>query len=137
GAAGEWDVPVVVTTVVQLFESLFSDRPSALRKVHRLAGSVIVLDEVQSLPDRLLLPILSALRHLAGYFGATVVLCTATQPAFEALPPLRDLAGQGLIRDVVADPRRHAPVFRRVSFRWRLDPRPALEQIAREAVGHD
>ena len=137
GAAENWDMPVIVTTVVQLFESLFSNKPSALRKVHRLAGSVIVLDEVQSLPDRLLLPILSALRHLAGYFGTTVVLCTATQPAFEALPPLRDLAVQGLIRDVVADPGRHAHAFRRVSFRWRLDPRPTLEQIAREAAGHD
>ena len=137
GAAENWDMPVVVTTVVQLFESLFSNKPSALRKVHRLAGSVIVLDEVQSLPDRLLLPILSALRHLAGNFGATVVLCTATQPAFEALPPLRDLAGKGLIHDVVADPRRFASAFRRVSFRWRLDPKPTLEQIAREAAGCD
>ena len=137
GAAENWDMPVIVTTVVQLFESLFSNKPSALRKVHRLAGSVIVLDEVQSLPDRLLLPILSALRHLAGYFGATVVLCTATQPAFEALPPLRDLAQKGLIRDIAADSRRYAPAFRRVAYRWWLDPRPTLEQLAHEAAGHD
>jgi CRISPR-associated endonuclease/helicase Cas3 len=136
-AAENWDMPVVVTTVVQLFESLFSNRPSALRKVHRLAGSVIVLDEVQSLPDRLLLPVLSALRHLAGHFGTTVVLCTATQPAFEALPPLRDLAESGRIRDVTADPQRHGPVFRRVAYRWRLAPRPSLAQIAREACGQD
>ena len=54
------------------FVGIRSNKPSALRKVHRLAGSIIVLDEVQSLPDRLLLPILSALRHLAAYFGATV-----------------------------------------------------------------
>ena len=124
GAAENWDMPVIVTTVVQLFESLFSNKPSALRKVHRLAGSVIVLDEVQSLPDRLLLPILSALRHLAEFCGTTVALCTATQPAFEALPPLRDMAEKGLIRDVVADLRRYAPAFRRVTFRWQLDPRP-------------
>jgi len=137
GAAENWDVPVVVTTVVQLFESLFSNKPSALRKVHRLAGSVIVLDEVQSLPDRLLLPILSALRHLTAYFGATVVLCSATQPAFEALPPLQDLAEQGLIRDIVADPRRYASAFRRVTYEWRLDPRPALGDIAREAASCD
>jgi CRISPR-associated endonuclease/helicase Cas3 len=136
-SAENWDMPVIVTTVVQLFESLFSNKPSALRKVHRLAGSVIVLDEVQSLPDRLLLPILSVLRHLTEYFGTTVVLCTATQPAFETLPPLRDLAAKGLIRDVAADSRRHAPAFRRVLYRWRLDPRPTLEQIAREAAGQD
>lgn len=137
GAAENWDAPVVVTTVVQLFESLFSNKPSALRKVHRLAGSVIVLDEVQSLPDRLLLPILSALRHLTEYFGTTVVLCTATQPAFETLPPLRDLAARCLIRDVAPDSQRHAAAFRRVVYRWRLYPRPTLEQIAREAVEHD
>jgi CRISPR-associated endonuclease/helicase Cas3 len=136
-AAENWDRPVVVTTVVQLFESLFSNRPSALRKVHRLAGSVIVLDEVQSLPDRLLLPVLSAVRQLTEYFGATVVLCTATQPAFEALPPLRDLAQQGLIRDVTADPRRHATVLRRVVYQWRLDPRPTLALVAQEAAGHE
>jgi CRISPR-associated endonuclease/helicase Cas3 len=136
-AAENWDMPVVVTTVVQLFESLFSNKPSALRKVHRLAGSVIVLDEVQSLPDRLLLPILSVLRHLVEYFGATVLLCTATQPAFEALPPLRDLAEKGLIRDIVDDPHRYAPVFRRVTYEWRLDPKPTLDQVARDAAEHD
>jgi CRISPR-associated endonuclease/helicase Cas3 len=137
GAAENWDMPVVVTTVVQLFESLFSNKPSALRKVHRLAGAVIVLDEVQSLPDRLLLPILSALRHLTAYFGATVVLCSATQPAFEALPPLSDLAGKGLLREIVADPRRYAAAFRRVAYQWRLDPRPTLDQVAREAAACD
>lgn len=130
-------MPVIVTTVVQLFESLFSNKPPALRKVHRLAGSIIVLDEVQSLPDRLLLPILSALRHLAAYFGTTVVLCTATQPAFEALPPLRDLAERGLIRDIAPDTSRYAPAFRRVAYKWWLDPRPTLEQVARKAAGHD
>jgi CRISPR-associated endonuclease/helicase Cas3 len=136
-AAENWDMPVVVTTVVQLFESLFSNKPSALRKVHRVAGSVIVIDEVQSLPDRLLLPILSALRHLVEYFGATVLLCTATQPAFEALPPLRDLEEKGLIRNIVADSHRYAPVFRRVTYEWRLDPKPALGQIGRDAAEHD
>jgi CRISPR-associated endonuclease/helicase Cas3 len=136
-AAENWDMPVVVTTVVQLLESLFSNKPSALRKVHRLAGSVIVLDEVQSLPDRLLLPILSALRHLVEYFGATVLLCTATQPAFEALPPLRDLEENGLIRDIVADSQRYVSVFRRVTYEWRLDPKPTLDQIAWDAAGQD
>ena len=134
GAAENWDMPVVVTTAVQLFESLFSNKPSALRKVPRLAGSVIVLDEVQSLPDRLLLPILSALRHLVDYFGTTVLLCTATQPAFEALPPLHDLEEKGLIRDVVADPARYASAFRRVTYDW-LDPRPGLVSINNAARG--
>jgi CRISPR-associated endonuclease/helicase Cas3 len=136
-AAENWDMPVVVTTVVQLFESLFSDRPQALRKVHRLTGSVIVLDEVQSLPDRLLLPILSALRDLTAYFGSTVVLCSATQPAFEALPPLRDLQDKGLIRDIAPAAPSHAAAFRRVRYEWQTDPGPPLRRVAQEAAGHD
>ena len=68
----------VVTTTVQLFQSLFDRRPAAMRKLHRLARSVIVPDEVQALPDRLLLPILSALRMLTERFGATVLLASAT-----------------------------------------------------------
>ncbi len=76
----------MVTTTVQLFQSLFDHRPAAMRKLHRLAGSVIVLDEVQALPDRLLLPILSALRVLTERFGTTVLLASATQPSYWTSP---------------------------------------------------
>lgn len=81
-----------MTTFVQLFESLFSNRPSACRKVHRLAKSVIVLDEAQTLPTHLLYLTTHALQQLVDYFGATVVVCAATQPALERLgfrePPI-------------------------------------------------
>ncbi len=80
-----WDAPVVVTTNVQFLESLFSNRPSACRKLHRLARSVILFDEVQTLPVNLLIPTLAAISRLVERYGATVVFATATQPAFSHL----------------------------------------------------
>lgn len=130
-AAENWDAPFVVTTTVQLFQSLFDHRPAAMRKLHRLAGSVIVLDEVQALPDRLLLPILSALRLLVDHFGTTVLLASATQPSFWNLSPFRGLES----REVIPDPRPLFDRFRRVTYQWRLNPRPTLAQIAAEAAG--
>ncbi len=129
-AAENWDAPVVVTTTVQLFQSLFDRRPEAMRKVHRLAGSVIVLDEVQSLPDKMLLPILSALRHLTEYFGASVVLASATQPAFFDLDIFRDLEP----REVITQPQPLYDRLRRVRYTWRCSPKPTLKQIADEAA---
>ncbi|MBX3618174.1 CRISPR-associated helicase Cas3' [Nitrosomonas sp.] len=80
-----WDAPIVLTTNVQLLESLFSNRPSSCRKLHNLIDSVILFDEAQSLPQHLTVPALAALSHLSVAYRSSVVFATATQPAFDTL----------------------------------------------------
>lgn len=106
-AVENWDYPIVVTTNVQLFESLFSNSPSKCRKLHNLVKSVLILDEVQTLPANFLKPIVETLDSLKRIFSTSILFTTASQPVLEgvigtstnkfmALPKIKEIIPQGV-----------------------------------------
>lgn len=114
-AMENWDAPVVVTTAVQFFESLFADRPSRCRKLHNIAGSVVILDEAQTMPLKLLRPCVTLLDELALNYRSSIVLCTATQPALNAEEGFLD--GLKGVRELAPDPPALYRQLRRVKVR--------------------
>lgn len=113
-ATENWDAPLIVTTSVQFFESLYANRPSRCRKLHNLANSVIIFDEAQTLPVPYLRPCVAAIAQLVQFYHSTAVLCTATQPV---LQPLFDELASGLVsREICPDTENLYQFFRRTTL---------------------
>ena len=113
-ASENWDAPVVVTTAVQFFESLYANRSSRCRKLHNIADSVIIFDEAQTLPGDYLAPCVSAIAQLIQHYHSTAVLCTATQPALE--PLFRRFAPELHPQEITPDAARLYEVLRRTTL---------------------
>lgn len=131
-ATERWTHPIVVTTTVQLFESLFTNNPTRARKLHRIANSVIVLDEFQAFPPELLEPTLDVLRDLVKHYHVTVVFCTATQPALETLPENARIHAT----EIVPDPGHWFSELKRVKFEYDRTP-IGWEELATKIAKHE
>ena len=114
-ASENWDAPVIVTTAVQFFESLYANRPSQCRKLHNMANSVIIFDEAQMIPTCHLLPCVGAVANLISHFRATAVLCTATQPVLEDL--FRRFCPELRVKELCPQVKENYQVFHRVTYR--------------------
>ena len=122
-----WNVPLIITTSVKFFESLFASQPGDCRKLHHIANSVILFDEAQTLPNELLSATLDAVKELCARYHCTMVFSTATQPAFQAVTdwkPTEILPGHARLFDQL----------RRTTVTWRLDEKTPLADIAREML---
>lgn len=119
-ATDNWDAPIIVTTNVQLFESLFAAKSSACRKLHNIVNSIVILDEAQMLPTEYLQPIVSVIKVLTEYFKTSIVLCTATQPVLSGKigsgQNILNGFNNGSIRELMSDPDKLFDIFQRVNI---------------------
>jgi len=138
-ATENWDYPIIVTTNVQLFESLFSNKRSDCRKLHNIANSVIILDEVQTLPLGFYKPIVHTLDTLNRLFGVSILFTTASQPILtgriEGTNPLASFEALASVREIIpADARLHDKL-RRVDLKF-IEGIKSYDEIAEELAKH-
>ncbi|MEE9319531.1 MAG: CRISPR-associated helicase Cas3' [Granulosicoccus sp.] len=139
-AADNWDAPIIVTTNVQFFESLFAARTSRCRKLHNIVNSVVVLDEAQMLPTEFLEPVLGVIDLLSKYYRVTFVLSTATQPALSSRSGFNcKFKGLEKVREIIADPDDLYSKLERVevSMPEDMNSRQSWETIADELAEFD
>ncbi len=138
-ACENWDAPVIVTTSVQFFESLFANRSSRCRKLHNIVNSIVVLDEVQLLPPEYLNPILHTMKELHKNYGVTFVLSTATQPAFGEHKSFDfNFEGLGSTVEIMENPVALHKAFKRVEIHVpdNLMTARTWEDLAKELAQH-
>ncbi|ERP31667.1 CRISPR-associated helicase/endonuclease Cas3 [Chitinivibrio alkaliphilus] len=124
-----WDAPIVVTTNVQFFESFYSNRSSACRKLHNVADSVIIFDEAQMFPPEYLRPSITVIRELVESYGCSAVLCTATQPTLSDTRLLKNDALQN-VREIMPEPQKLYNDFKRVQLSY-LEELLNVDDLAR------
>ena len=125
--SSRWSVPFVITTSVKFFEALFSNRPTDCRKLHRIANSIVVFDEAQSLPPEVTTATLKAVKELCDRYDTTMVFSTATQPSFDAI---RSLEWTSV--EILPDYHRLYDALRRTKVEWHLQNAISLDTIADE-----
>jgi len=138
-ASENWDAPVIVTTSVQFFESLFSSRSSKTRKLHNIINSVVILDEAQLLPPEFLLPILHILEELRKNYGVTLLLSTATQPALNSYKSTDfDFKGFPSVTEIVENPDELFIDLKRVEIHFpeNLDQNLSWDEIASQLISY-
>ena len=128
-----WDAPFIITTSVRFFEGLFSCQPKDCRKLHQIAQSVILFDEAQSLPTDLMTATVQTAAALCKDYGSTVVLSTATQPDFGALPEVQ----RWQPREILPEGKRYYRALKRVNVDWKLNEPTPLKSIAAEMRRQD
>ncbi|MBO7445703.1 MAG: CRISPR-associated helicase Cas3' [Bacteroidales bacterium] len=138
-ATENWDYPIIVTTNVQLFESLFSNKPSDCRKLHNIAKSVLILDEVQTLPTDFLQPIVDTFDTLKRVFGVSILFTTASQPVLSGLiqstNPFVSFEGLSNIHEIIPEGANLHDRLRRVELKFEKNPKN-YDEVAEELSHH-